>query len=271
MVEALATRASAYQSRSRHTCPVCPVKVGVIDYKQSLSIDHQSGWWRCYRCQFKGRLPGFEDSFVEEPDFEDQEWRPMYEFEEPSDYNPVADDPSVALKVARAYLKSRGVSKTTAREAQIGFALEGSTKGRVITPFLDHDGCWMGWQGRAIRYKSYHTRRDPASLFWNEPAIMEDTREPLMVVEGVYDALPYWPNAVAGLGKPYGLQLDLLAQAKRPLAFVLDSDAHLYSESLANELERCGLRTLSVRLSPGADPSNVQHQDLWQAIKTALE
>lgn len=271
MIEALAGSSGGY-GRTRHTCPVCPEKVGVIDYKGSLSVDHVTGWVRCFRCNYRMRLSGFQDAFIEEQEDDPTDvWEPLYKFNEPSDYNPVADDDSLALARARKYLKSRGVSRRAARDAQIGYAIEGWSKDMVVTPFLDHDGCWMGWQGRTLAYKSFHTQRDRASLFWNEPAVLDPLEEPLLVVEGVYDALPYWPNAVACLGKPYGAQVDLLAQATRPLALVLDADSHLYAESLANELERCGSRVLSVRLAPGDDPSTTDREALASIVRSAFK
>jgi hypothetical protein len=60
MVEVIASTSSGCE-RTRHTCPVCPYKVGVIDYKRSLSVDHSSGFVRCFRCNFRTRLKGLDD------------------------------------------------------------------------------------------------------------------------------------------------------------------------------------------------------------------
>lgn len=268
LVELEAQNASGYD-RTRHTCPVCPQKAYVIDYKRSLSIDHQTGWYRCYRCDFRGRLPGFHDGFHEEQEDPTDEWVPEYVFREPSSFCPVADNPHPILQDARQYLKSRGVSRRAAREAQVGYAWQGRDAGRVVVPFLDHDGCWMGWQGRKIGHKSFHTDKDRKALVFNQPAVAVETATPLMVVEGVYDALPYWPNAVACLGKPYGPQIDLLMRSTRPVVFVLDADAHKLASSLSDRLERCGKISGVVRLPPGQDPSSADHREVWEAVQTA--
>lgn len=268
LVENEAARSSGV-GRTRHTCPVCPHKAFVIDYKRSLSIDHSTGWVRCFRCNFRCRLSGYHDAFVEESEDPTDEWVLEYEFREPSDYYPVADNPHPFLRDARRYLVSRGVSRRVAREAQIGYALRGKDQGRVIVPFLDEDSCWMGWQGRKIQHKAYYTEKDRKALLWNQPAVFAESQEPLMVCEGVYDALPYWPNAVACLGKPHGPQIELLMQSPRFVVFVLDADSHRESASLVDRFHDSCRSAGTVLLPPGEDPSSYDHQLLWQVVQEA--
>ncbi len=57
--------------------------------------------------------------------------------------------------------------------------------------------------------------------------------------QGVLDALAYWPNAVACLGKPTPDQLGLVASAlRRPIVIALDKDARRESMKAAAELRR---------------------------------
>lgn len=255
--------------RTRHTCPVCPHKALVIDYKRSLSIDHASGFFRCFRCGVRGRLRGYHDAFTEEAEDPTDEWVLEYVFREPSDFHALADNPHPLLKDARRYLARRRVTRDIAREAQIGYALKGEDRGRVIVPFLDEDGCWMGWQGRKIDYKAYHTEKDKKALMWNQPAVMAESDQPLMVCEGVYDALPFWPNAVACLGKPYGPQVELLMRSPRFVVFVLDGDSHRESQAMADHLESCQRRAGAVLLPPGQDPSKLDRVKVWAAVQEA--
>lgn len=76
-----------------------------------------------------------------------------------------------------------------------------------------------------------------------------ETDEPLLIVEGVFDALAYWPNAIALLGKPTETQIDrIAASAKRPLVAALDADAHrenmILQGSMARRRVPCGLLDL---------------------------
>jgi DNA primase len=90
------------------------------------------------------------------------------------------------------------------------------------------------------------------------------------VVEGVFDALALWPDAVAVLGKPSDQQVDALINAKRPVVIVLDGDAWLEGKWLAARLCLRGKRAGHIRLPPGVDPDEVDRKELEQQAMEAL-
>ena len=95
----------------------------------------------------------------------------------------------------------------------------------------------------------------------------ETTEEPAIVVEGVFDALPYFGRALAVLGKPSPWQVEALAATQRPIAVVLDGDAWEQGWALANKLQLAGVRAGSVRLPAGEDPNSVDRN--WLLYEAA--
>jgi len=91
-----------------------------------------------------------------------------------------------------------------------------------------------------------------------------------MVVEGVFDALALYPNAVAVLGKASEAQMEALQESKRPVVIVLDGDAWQEGWAMAARLKFKGQRAGSVRLPPKLDPDEVDPAWLQEEVKKAL-
>jgi DNA primase len=108
-------------------------------------------------------------------------------------------------------------------------------------------------------------------ILYNHSAIYKDIQEPVMAVEGVFDALPYWPNAIAFLGKPGKSHVDMLKKSKRPVCIVMDGDAYRIGWSTANVLIFNGLRAGTVKLPPRSDPNDVDRNWLKQQVRKALQ
>ena len=106
---------------------------------------------------------------------------------------------------------------------------------------------------------------------FNEAALHVETDQPVLLVEGVFDAFPYYPNAVAFGGKPTDEQVAALLAAKRPMVSTLDGDAWQEAEALAMRLHLAGKRADWMRLPPGRDPADkkVDPDAVW-AQATAL-
>jgi DNA primase len=96
-----------------------------------------------------------------------------------------------------------------------------------------------------------------------------ETDEPLLVVEGMFDALPYIGSAVALLGKPSDIQVRMLAESRRPLVIALDGDAIRDSRALQQRLKLRGVTAGMVKLPPGMDPGDVEPSWLIQRAAEA--
>jgi hypothetical protein len=93
-------------------------------------------------------------------------------------------------------------------------------------------------------------------MLYNHKALHLEADGPAMVVEGVFDALPYWPNAAAMLGKPSIWQVQAMSCSSRPVVVVMDGDAHEEGWALAQVLRFNGIDAKALRLPPKTDPND---------------
>lgn len=241
---------------ARGFCPVCEERTGKPDRKGSWSISLTTGFWTCWKCGAKGvlRQKGA-------PTLPDLPAEPRPEMRLPGGFITLGTHPGLSAEVcrpAREYLAGRGVGPNLAALAGIGCVPDW---GRVVVPIHGPDGGLRGWVARAYvptdRTYLYPKGFSRADTLYNEAALDVESDEPVMVVEGVFDALATWPVGVAVLGKPSGWQTARLAAARRPVAVVLDGDAWREGWALAMHLRLQGQTAGCVRLPPGADPDEV--------------
>jgi len=274
MEDAKFTTASGH---ARADCPFCEDRVGKTDTKQCFSIHLASGWFSCWRCHIKGRLDGMEDN----------EWVPEAAPEKPPVIPPPEDfatmeslKSAISAGPARKYLRSRGLPESVWYAAGVGACLSGHYAGRVVVPVTAPDGEWLGWVGRIW------TKKSPSPMVrtylncpgmrmgghvYNHAALLVETEKPVLVVEGCFDAIAHWPDAVAVLGKPGEAQVQELAQARRPVVVVLDGDAWAEGWAMSMQLRLAGQRAGHVRLPPCKDPDEVDPGWLWDEAKRSLD
>lgn len=267
----------------RVNCPNCEDETGKPDRKQSFGLNAESGGYHCFKCGAKGYLDSVPEDiqFVPKKMTNDEHGPPK--IEPPYGWTRLwcGDGLSaISLQGAREYLHKRGLDEAVWEGADIGAAVGGFYDGRIVVPVMspEDEDIWFGWVGRdwtghadlAYRYpKGMHR----GSILYNHAALLVETDEPVLIVEGVLDALPYWPNAVACLGKPAlanGQHLQFMLEAKRPLAVCLDGDAWREGWSLAMRLRFEGKQAGAVRLPPATDPNDIDRSWLLSEAHRCL-
>lgn len=263
----------------RCPCPYCLINRGKQDHKLSLAISRTSGWWRCFRCDEQGREPSLANpdliaaramraSVQQAP--EDKTIDP------PDEFCSLTGDAGTALvyRWARTYLESRDVSQYVWEAAGVGAVRTGYYAGRLIVPVMVA-GKWRGWVARAARPKvpapayRYPKGMKRGDLLYNQDVLTLPAERPVYVVEGVFDALALWPDAVACLGKPSGNQKQILATARRPLVVALDGDAWRIGRGLAQYLQTYDVDATWIHLAPLTDPSSLGEDWLRNAERIA--
>lgn len=257
-------------------CPFCvSSKTGRADY--SMGVVAATGQFYCHRCETGGKLreaPNPELALLREQEPE------VTEIEPPEGFIPLGYEPGLSaesLAEVRAYAARRQIGPERARELKVGAVLEGYYAGRLVVPLLDPEdpARWLGWVGRdwtglAERKYLYPVGMPRGKHLYNEQALDDETDEPVLVVEGVLDVMPFYPDAVAVLGKPSHAHVERLARAKRPLCVVLDGDAARDGHALAMKLQFDGARAGSVRLPGKADPDEVDPDALRAAARRSI-
>ena len=225
----------------RVNCPLCLGRVGTPDRRASLGVHAEGGGYRCFRCHAKGRAHGFSapvQGYVAPPVQEAVKL--------PRGYVPLGDGPgatAASTRRAREYLKDRGVPMSTVTSARVAYCEHRGP--RVVIPVHDRNMKLRGWVARTIanaepRYLNSSGGWAGEVLF-NEAALFRRVDSPVLVTEGVFDALPFWPNAVAVLGKPTDVQVSVLAESRRPVVICLDGDAADEGWALSNRLRLRGV------------------------------
>ncbi len=274
--DAIAGATGGHSGYYRVNCPACDERVGKPDYKASVSVNLNNGWWRCWRCDWRGRLEKFDDDDTDWDDdgWEDVEEEPEIEIEKPSEYYELPGTAYV-LRPPRQYLQMREVPEVIWKQARLGYAMNGKHRHRIIMPIWRGDGTWVGWVGRHIGKSpiKYWTAKgmDRRSLFYNDIALGRAGDIPLLVSEGPLDALRHWPDSVSCLGKPTPDHIDRLRKCERPVIMALDGDAWSECYAIAQVLRRRGKQAFALRLPAGEDLDTTDPQLVRSGIRFAME
>lgn len=250
----------------RAACPICPLVNGKSG-GDSFAI-RDSGVYMCWRCGSSGRVRDFE-GLGGAPEPTEAAGGEVSAIEPPEGFLELGREPGASAMVtaqAREYLLGRGFDKPLWRAIGLGVVLSGYYGGRIVMPvFAEDDETWLGWvardyTGAAERKYLYPRGMMRGSILYQHRLIREETDEPALVVEGLFDAAPYYGHALACMGKPSKWHVEALAESRRPIACVLDGDAWREAEALSLRLRLRGVRAGFVRLPPRTDPNNVYQQ-----------
>lgn len=271
ILDAISGRRPNSKGRIRANCPMCMLVTGKTDRKQCLDLNTNGGWWKCYRCSSSGRVSAmpFDLSTVQQEGRKEEEKPPVVM---PEGFVPLwkaEGKAAITTKPALRYLETRRISPEMVAAARIGACVRGPFAGRIVIPIY-RGGKLAGYVGRAWQKKverkyMYNAGFERAITLYNEDALYVTTAEPVLIVEGVFDTFPFWPHACAVLGKPSEDQIKMMVNARRPIAIVLDGDAHREGAALAMGLRRHGKRVVSLRLNAGVDPDEIPDEVLRRA------
>jgi len=297
---ALAESVSTSGDWWRADCPVCLSRSGKEDRRKSFAM-RPEGYYLCHKCGVRGWSKRIKEEIGSEwtrgllgDGLESvhaaQQAAPEYK-KPPAEYVALGDDTgktAISLEWARNYLLKRGVSEDLWGPLQIGACSSGYYAGRIIVPVLSKNGQWSGFVARAVPTASgvsdrrklgmkylYPKGFDRSRQFFNEAAIEAHTGtdSPLIIVEGIFDAIKLWPSAVACLGKPTRHQINRLISLKNapPYAVTLDADAYDQGWSLSQSLRLQGKRAFAIKLPPGEDPGSLEKDYLMTLVRDAHE
>ena len=258
----------------RVNCPLCLSRVGTPDRHAALGVNAETGGYRCFRCHARGRIGNAPagGSGLPALGVDEEREEPM---RLPASFVPLGHGPGATAETlarARAYLTGRGVTRATVRDVGIGYCdLRGP---RICVPVRDAAGDLRGWLARTLGRAEPRYFNAPGGwageVVFGDAALDADTDAPVLVVEGVFDALPYWPHAVAVMGKPTEQQTARIAEARRPVVVALDGDAHDEGWALAAQLTLMGVRAAAVRLPAASDPATVPRDWLLTQADAAV-
>ncbi len=167
-----------------------------------------------------------------------------------------------------SYITNRGLSKHTVALYRLGYADEGSFKGRIIMPSFDAHGMINFFSARTIHNikPTYMLPDATKDIISNEHMI--DWTKPIYLVEGMFDEMAIGCQAISLYGKFMLHRLALkIVDKKPPMVYVcLDVDARYEAMSLMKRLVgydvQCSLLDLK-----GKDPAVVGASGVADAVE----
>ena len=207
----------------KYDCPRC-LKSGTGEGKTNLEVSHKKNVFHCWACNYKGTIwklikdSGFKeylhlfDNRIATPEDEEEE-KKLFEI------------PQYIINVlnnteATDYLLSRGLTKEKIREREIKFCYAGSFKDGIIFPSYNLQGSLTAFVVHFPKQKRYTVRKNDNFVAFYESLI--DKRAPIILTEGVYDALVV-PNSIPMLGTTVSKVL-LSFLANTEVIYVPDTD-----------------------------------------------
>ena len=265
-------------------CPFCN------HHKKKLQVNLETQKWHCWVCNKGGYKVGILlrklnapreiikevlkhlDEYVSYS--KDKEEVTQYEVSLPKHYKPLwvkTNDP--LYRNALVYLKRRGIGVIEILRYSIGYCNGGRYSNRIIVPSYDTDG-----------KLNYFLARDmfPDSKFkYKNPPMSKDTvcfelfinwNEPIILCEGVFDAISIRKNVIPLLGKfPSKTLVKRLIEKKVKTVYVaLDEDAKRDAVKLSKFLMDYGITTYLLEMN-GKDPSELGFKEFWNIIKQSKQ
>jgi len=265
-------------------CPFC------YHHKPKLSINfgRRIGFWKCWVCDESGKRfstllyrLGYSRKEIKDvlQDHEDFSYKKEHKDENtrklslPKEYKPLWR-PSGGFEYPNAikFLKDRGLTKYDIYRYQIGYCEDGLYKSRIIIPSYDNEMKLNYFVSRCYYNSSTKYKNPPASrnniIFEN----LINWKMPVVLVEGMFDAIAVRRNCIPLLGKIMSDKLkQTLIKTKPPEVYVmLDRDAQKEAMKIEQYLKSFYINVKLV-IPTDKDPSDLGFEKSWEVIGGAIK
>ena len=266
-------------------CPFCNHHKPKLEINMATNEEGKNPW-ECWVCQTRGRtirsllyqLKTPRDQAAEILKYLPKGVRTEYKgisiLELPKEFQSLysASTTSVVANLVRKYLYERGLTDNDFIKYGIGYATTGEYGGRVIIPSYSQSNqlnffVARTYDGNYFKYKNPEASKDIVFfenfINWNQPIIL---------CEGVFDAMAIRRNAIPILGKSLSTSLykKIITSPLKDVYVALDTDARDRALEIAEQLLNQGKRVFLVNL-PHKDPSQMGFRAFTELIQTAEE
>ena len=175
---------------------------------------------------------------------------------------------SIIGKHSRVYLNNRNVSNGDILRYGIGYCEEGMYSNRVIVPSYNSDGELNYFVGRDIYEGGFKYKNPPVSKDVIGFDLFINWNEPIVLCEGVFDAIAIKRNAIPLFGKtiPKSLKRKIYEKKVKEIYILLDKDAISDAIKITDDLMKNGINVYFVSLSE-EDPSDMGFKKVINLIK----
>jgi hypothetical protein len=253
--------------------------------KLSVNLGNKFGSWKCWVCNRAGRKlvsllyavgapPEYIQSIRElDPDFKKFHAKLPEQILQvpqlPIEYQPLYIPSTIyAYRHALSYVLSRGFGIHDILKHKFGYCTTGVYKNRLIIPSYDKTHKLNFFVSRSFYPDEKYKYKNPP---WSKDIIVFESminwKLPVILVEGVFDAITIRQNAIPLLGKFISntLLTKLIEEHPPEICVLLDDDAQESAWDLFHMLNSYGLTVKNV--SPTKkDANEMGFEDIWKEI-----
>ena len=266
-------------------CPFCNHRKPKLEINMHTNEEGKN-FWECWVCQTKGqsirsllrqlKTPRDQASEILKylPKGTNIEYKQLSIIELPKEFKPLiaATSTSVIANTIKKYLYARGLTDIDFIKYNIGYCTSGDYGGRVIIPSYNGSNqlnyfVARTYDGNYFKYKNPEASKDiiffENLINWNVPIIL---------CEGVFDAMSIKRNAIPILGKSISTSLyrKIITSKVKDIYVALDDDAKDRALQIGEKFLNQGKRVFIVTL-PDKDPSEMGFKAFTEHIQTAKE
>ena len=173
---------------------------------------------------------------------------------------------------ALKFLKGRGFDNYDIKKYKIGYCEDGLYQHRVIIPSHDEHGMLNYFVGRSymestMKYKNPNVSKDVIGfdyyIAWSEPIVL---------CEGVFDAMSIRTNAIPMFGKkpPKKLLMKIFEKQCKTIYIALDDDARKEAYMLGEFFNDFGIDSKVVNLPQNKDPNDLGFEKMSNLISKTI-
>ena len=266
-------------------CPFCNHRKPKLEINMATNEEGHNPW-ECWVCQTRGRTirsllyqlktPKEQAAEILKylPKGVQIEYKGLSIIELPKEFQPLyaASTTSVVANMVRKYLYDRGLTDNDFIKYGIGYATTGDFGGRVIIPSYSESNqlnffVARTYDGNYFKYKNPEASKD---IIFFENLI--NWSQPIILCEGVFDAIAIKRNAIPILGKSISTSLykKIITSKTQDIYVALDTDARDRALQIAEKFLNEGKNVFLIEL-PDKDPSEMGFESFTKLVQQAKE
>ena len=271
-------------------CPFCG------HHKKKMSVNFAINAWKCWICDTRGKniyrlvrkfgtyqqkqkwleldgrldLSEFDKMFMEMNNEEIEQVTDL-----PAEFTSLCNKHlPVSSKRPLEYLYERGVTKQDILMWKIGFCREGKYGGRIIVPSFNNSGNLNYFIARSFVGHKMKYLNPPISknVVFNE--LFVDWDEPIVLVEGLFDAIVAGQNAIPILGSTLREESKLfqaIVLNDSPVYLALDEDAEKKQEQMIKVFYRYDVDVKVIDTTNVEDVGSMSKEQFNKRLSSAYE
>lgn len=266
-------------------CPFCNHRKPKLEINLNTN-DKGENPWECWVCETKGRTvrsllkqlkisgPQAQEVLQYIKKGEEVEYQVVTTIELPKEFQPLfyAPTTSFSANIARKYLYDRGITDNDIMKYNIGYCIAGEFSDRIIIPSYDQNNQLNFYVARSFnrsyaKYKNPEVSKD-IIVFEN----LINWNQPIIICEGVFDAMAIRRNAIPILGKNISKALlkKIVSSKVKEIYIALDKDALNKAVKFCEQFISMGKKVYLVDMEE-KDPSEMGFQSFTNHIQDAEE